>query len=412
MLIYKTLGEQDLHQAFDKREFSLAYQPIMNLKSDGFETFEAFIRWHHPTLGTLPPSIFINNLEKLNLHERMTDYIFNAAVTQIMNNFKYGYGETGVNINLTPQEFYNPNTLVQLEKAIKKLPHPEFFGLEISPKILTSYIEQDIKDPHYHPDAAPSDMEMKFLETIRVISNQYRDLGVTLALDTTNYVIGSLIRADILGFHVIKINAQSLQRALFTDINMLNQYVQASEDFQIPLVAVGIETENLFKLVHDNNISYAQGLLLCPPLCLEEPKKFQGYLNTYFNTKKNLMEMEETAQTLKTIASDLSTSMIYGNINSDSDNNKIVSMSPLKIDSYLDFNDIEKQEPVKTSMPFDIPKINIMDLSEDTPQEYHSIQAEDSSLLETALQNPLVKQNFNNRLTFGNRQIFGKKQQS
>lgn len=414
MLIYKTLGEQDLHQAFDKREFSLAYQPIMNLKSDGFETFEAFIRWHHPTLGTLPPSIFINNLEKLNLHERMTDYIFNAAVTQIMNNFKYGYGETGVNINLTAQEFYNPNTLIQLEKAIKKLPHPEFLALEISPKILTSYIEQDIKNPHYHPDAAPSDMEMKFLETIRIISNQYRNLGVTLALDTTNYVIGSLIRADILGFHVIKINAKSLQRALFTDINMLNQYVQASEDFQIPLVAVGIETENLFKLVHDNNISYAQGLLLCPPLCLDEPKKFQAYLSTYFNTKKNIIQMEETAQTLKTIASDLSTSMIYSNINSD----RVASMDPLKIDSYLDFNDIEKQEPIETSIPFDIPKINIMDLSEDIPQEYPSIKIENNFLSETEIRKPVVKQNvtnsmnFNNRLTFGNRQVFGKKQQS
>ena len=60
MLIYKTIEKKDLRYALSNKEFFLAFQPIINLKSDSFETFEAFIRWHHPVLGALPPTIFMN----------------------------------------------------------------------------------------------------------------------------------------------------------------------------------------------------------------------------------------------------------------------------------------------------------------------------------------------------------------
>jgi EAL domain-containing protein (putative c-di-GMP-specific phosphodiesterase class I) len=396
MIIYKTIDTEDFKSAFENKEFSLAYQPIMNLKTDGFETFEAFIRWNHPTLGTLPPSIFINALEKANFQEHMTEYVFDAAIEQILNNLKSGYGETGININLTVQEFYNPNTLVYLEKVIKKLPQPEFLGLEISPHILTDYLKQEIQDPEYHADSAPSETEKQFLESISAISNQYRELGVTLALDTTDNIIGSLIRADILGFHAIKVSAKSLQRAFFSDVNNLNQYVQASKDFQIPLVIVGVETESFLKLIYKYHIEYAQGLFFCPPLCLNNPKQFQTHLDTYFNAKNNMSNLEESVQTLKDLSYSLNESLSSNNADEKpSIGNNEQDLQSVKETNSVIYPSIAEEVFLESNSFDDYPNTrNINTLIQNTETQSTPIRKSFS---------------FGNRQALGNHQVFGKK---
>lgn len=395
MLTYTTIDTEDFERAFDNKEFSLAYQPIMNLKSDSFETFEAFIRWHHPRLGTLPPSIFIKELEKENLQERMTEYVLDAAIEQILNNLKSGYGETGININLTVQEFYNPNTLIHLEKAIKKLPYPEFLGLEISPHILTDYLKHDNQDPDYHPDSVPSAMEKEFLQSINIISSQYQKLGATLALDTTDNIIGSLIRADMIGFHAIKVNARSLQRDFLNDINNLDQYLQASEDFRIPLIVVGVETESFFKLIYKHNIAYAQGLFFCPPLCLDNPKKFQTHLDTYFNAKNNVSNIEESVQTLKDLSHSLNASL------SDIDKDE---------QSMID-NNTQDVSIIKETNSDNYPSIAEEDfLESDTindSSKAHNTDTPPTTIIESLQLRQAFS--FGNRPTFGGRNVFGKK---
>ncbi|MFT6072295.1 MAG: EAL domain-containing protein (putative c-di-GMP-specific phosphodiesterase class I) [Dasania sp.] len=305
MLNYKTLDKQDLQNALDNKEFELFYQPIMNFETDNFETFEAFIRWHHPTLGTLPPSIFMNNIEKYNLQENMTNYILNAAVEQVLTNSRYGFGETGININLTPKEFFNPTTITQLKDIIHKLPYPEYLGLEVSPKILTAYTEYNPNDTEYDPDMMPSDEEHLFLQDIRNVINQYIELGVTLALDTTDHVIGSLIRANVLGFHAVKISASALQNAFIKDPNSLAEHVQASKEINTPLIAVGIDHKTIFKNLHNNNFSYAQGFFLCPPLSLKNDKEFHEHLNNYLDKKKNALSQDDNMMNLHKIKDEM-----------------------------------------------------------------------------------------------------------
>lgn len=307
MLIYKSLSEDDYQKALKNHEFDLAYQPIMNLETDGFETFEAFIRWHHPELGTLPPSIFMNNIEKYGLQEDMTAYIFDLAVDQILQNSRSGYGETGVSINLSLEEFYNPNTFIQLQKSVSRIPFPEFLGIEISPKILTAYNNPDLgnPDPEYHPDSPPSNREIKFLENIQSTVKEYANLGITLALDTTDYVIGGLIRAEMIGVHALKISAKALQTALIKDRSLIDTYAQASKDFQIPLIIVGIENHNLFKIAYNHELFYTQGLFLCPPLCLKKPQEFNDHLTRYHDAKKELLNMQDNIDQLKHTAKKL-----------------------------------------------------------------------------------------------------------
>ena len=51
--------EADLIRAVERDELTLVYQPVVDLATETVVGFEALIRWHHPTLGLIPPDEFI-----------------------------------------------------------------------------------------------------------------------------------------------------------------------------------------------------------------------------------------------------------------------------------------------------------------------------------------------------------------
>jgi len=59
--------ELDLRKALVNGEFTVRYQPIINLKSGHVTTCEALIRWHHPERGCVPPMEFIPVAEETGL---------------------------------------------------------------------------------------------------------------------------------------------------------------------------------------------------------------------------------------------------------------------------------------------------------------------------------------------------------
>ena len=44
----------ELERAVERDDFSLEYQPIIDLQTGGIAAVEALLRWRHPLLGTIP----------------------------------------------------------------------------------------------------------------------------------------------------------------------------------------------------------------------------------------------------------------------------------------------------------------------------------------------------------------------
>ncbi len=59
--------EIDLKIALKKKQFELHYQPILDIKTQNVGSFEALIRWRHPTRGLVPPLEFISFAEETGL---------------------------------------------------------------------------------------------------------------------------------------------------------------------------------------------------------------------------------------------------------------------------------------------------------------------------------------------------------
>ncbi len=55
--------EQELRGAWERGELRLAYQPIFRMRDRRMVGVEVLLRWQHPTLGTIPPSVFIEVAE-------------------------------------------------------------------------------------------------------------------------------------------------------------------------------------------------------------------------------------------------------------------------------------------------------------------------------------------------------------
>ncbi|RVD41760.1 diguanylate cyclase, partial [Mesorhizobium sp. M4B.F.Ca.ET.019.03.1.1] len=70
---FRTVGtdrlqfESDLRRAIERREFTLAYQPIVRLEDGSVAGFEALLRWDHPRRGMIPPADFIPVAENCGL---------------------------------------------------------------------------------------------------------------------------------------------------------------------------------------------------------------------------------------------------------------------------------------------------------------------------------------------------------
>lgn len=62
---FKRIAE--LREAFDQKQFTLAYQPVVNLEPFEVVGLEALLRWQHPTLGEVPPLDFIPRAEESGL---------------------------------------------------------------------------------------------------------------------------------------------------------------------------------------------------------------------------------------------------------------------------------------------------------------------------------------------------------
>ncbi|WP_192177389.1 diguanylate cyclase domain-containing protein, partial [Mesorhizobium amorphae] len=115
----KFVLQEEMRNALARSEFTLLYQPQIDLRSGQIFAVEALIRWQHPTRGTVSPAIFIPTAEETGLIVPIGDWVLHEACRQNKAWQDAGLPPLIVCVNVSARQFRERNLIGRVVNALK-----------------------------------------------------------------------------------------------------------------------------------------------------------------------------------------------------------------------------------------------------------------------------------------------------
>ena len=241
--------ELDLRNAIANGEFTLNYQPIVNIKTGKVSACEALIRWQQPERGWVPPLEFIPIAEETGLIVPIGEWVLNQACADAIE----WPDDLTVAVNVSPIQFKNANFIDTVKTALEKSGLPaNRLELEITELVLM----QDDK-------------------AALILLRKLKDLGVTIAMDDFGTGYSSLGYLRSFPFDKIKID-QSFIRDLSKNkdsLAILRAVVGLGRSLNIVTTAEGVETQKQLEILRAEGCTEAQGYFFSQPRSAAEAKE-------------------------------------------------------------------------------------------------------------------------------------------
>lgn len=245
--------EYGLRKAIEQNQFTLYYQPQINLKTNEIVGTEALLRWIHPTWGVVPPNEFISLAEESGLIVEIGEWVLRTAIKQLKEMQNAGLKEITLAVNISVRQFQDKNFLKIVNEILEEFKmDPKFLELEITESIM-----QDI-------------------DNSIVVLNKLKDLGISLAIDDFGTGYSSLSYLKHLPIDIIKIDksfVDDINKGKESDASIVKAVIEMGRSLNFTIIAEGIETEYQANYLIDNYCDIGQGYYFSSPLPSEEFKK-------------------------------------------------------------------------------------------------------------------------------------------
>lgn len=238
--------EEDLRDALSKNEIWLAYQPVVDAKTNIVSGFEALLRWTHPKRGPISPSLFIPIAEDASLIGELGEWALQRACEQAAR----WPGKLKVAVNVSPSQF----SAGTLPKIIE--------GALATSGLPPAQLELEITEGVFLQESANTDSIFAAL----------KNMGVRLALDDFGTGYSSLGYLKTAPFDRIKIDQSFVRGA--TEAGSRNGAIIAAivalaDALNMETTAEGIETLDQLDLVRSLRVSHVQGYVYSRPVSNE-----------------------------------------------------------------------------------------------------------------------------------------------
>lgn len=244
--------EEQLHGALERNEFTLHYQPLLDVKTRSMVAAEALLRWHNPTLGEVSPEEFIPIAEHTGQITPIGIFVLNEAL-KMTAQWQKQYKDFKIAINISPRQFRDPNLLQHIKD-----------GLEHS-GVSSKYLELEITEGVLMSGHAYID------ETLGALSN----LGVGISMDDFGTGYSSLSYLRSYPFDTLKIDRSFVSDITSdpADAELVNAAIAMAHSLGLAVVAEGVETEQQLALLTERGCEYAQGELFSKPVPADQIAK-------------------------------------------------------------------------------------------------------------------------------------------
>jgi diguanylate cyclase (GGDEF)-like protein/PAS domain S-box-containing protein len=237
----------DLRRAVDRNEFTVDYQPLVDLSDGRVLGAEALVRWEHPTYGRIAPSDFIPLAEETGLINAVGDFVLREACRQAKLWQDTENGPTYVSVNLSPRQFRPPGALVEQVTRLTREAglDPSCLLLEITESVLMNDREH-----------AATDLQA------------LRELGVRVAIDDFGTGYSSLAYLRDFPIDIVKMDRSFVQelgngRA---DDALVRSVVELGDALNMQIVAEGIEEVAQLDSLRDLHCAIGQGYYFSEPV--------------------------------------------------------------------------------------------------------------------------------------------------
>lgn len=245
--------ETNLRKALEKSEFTLFYQPKVDIETGTISGSEALIRWNNPKKGIIPPFKFIHLAEETGLIVPIGEWVLREALEQNKKWINEGYNNLTVAVNVSVKQFLQDNFVDTIKNILKETEYnPQLLELEITESILMQDINRNI-----------------------TMLNELKEMGIKISLDDfgTGYTSLSYIRK--FEANVLKIDKAFIDEITnnVTDAAITVAIINMAISLNLKVVAEGVETKEQLDFLRIQKCNEIQGYYFSKPVPSKEFEK-------------------------------------------------------------------------------------------------------------------------------------------
>ena len=242
--------ESDLRRALQTcDDFSVRYQPIIDLSDGTVSGFEALVRWQHEERGWVSPAEFIPVAEEAGVVAVIDRWVLENAAEEAL-------------------KWQNADKPIQLSVNVSS----KQFALEGLVEHVTRVLEETGLDPTCLKLEVTESAVMDRPEAAERILAELKSMGIRLALDDFGTGYSSLSYLHRFPFDELKIDRSFVMRmgGDGQDPEFVSTMLALADSLGMATVAEGIETDLQRQLLCDMGARYGQGYFFARPLTPED----------------------------------------------------------------------------------------------------------------------------------------------
>ena len=242
--------ESKLRRALERGEFSLHYQPLVDLRSNRVFGCEALLRWNQPDLGMVGPAQFIPLAEETGLIVPIGEWVLRTACRQSKAWQDAGLPAVSMAVNISARQFREKNLLQVVTKILGET------GLD------PTQLEFEVTESMIMHDAQNAIADLQ----------AFRDMGVKLSVDDFGTGYSSLSYLKRFPVDRLKID-QSFVRDITTDADdaaIAQAVITLAHTMNLRVIAEGVETLEQLAFLRRNQCDEIQGYLFGKPMPADE----------------------------------------------------------------------------------------------------------------------------------------------
>ncbi len=247
-----------LHEAIKNNEFSIVYQPKIELETVEMIGAEALIRWTSRTKGKINPEEFIRLAEYTGMINEITKWMIENTIHQ-MKKWKEEGLSIKVAVNISAKDLKD-DTIIEYTKKYLRLNQvdPRFLEFELTERTIVENQNE-----------------------AEQLLNEISSLGIKTALDDFGTGYNSLIHLVYLPIDHVKLDKFFIQN--LNDVQnrpLVEGVINTIHTLGKKIIAEGVETAEQLKLLSDMGCDYIQGYYYSKPLPPENIKSFLKLLQS------------------------------------------------------------------------------------------------------------------------------------